>query len=119
MKLVTTYSSVDEAEEASRFLEENGIAAFVSSKRSLSLGRVFAGAFEVGLWAVLDEQAPDAAQLLRDPNHKVARKLSRTEIIEIRKSVRSGDMSIVLKVLFQLLLIVSIFVFIVLAITRS
>lgn len=108
MKLVSKFISVVEAESASELLEANGIATFISSKRSNRLGGVFTGAMYVGLWVLLDNQYRDAQSLLHDPGHKVQNKLSRTEIIQLRQSVRSADMTDILKVLFQMLAIVAL-----------
>ena len=102
----------------SGLLEANGIAAFVSSKWSMRLGSIFTGAFEAGLWVVLDEQFDDALQLLNDPTHEVSRRLSQAEIANIRQSIQNGDKSVVLKVLFQLLLGALAFVALVFLLTR-
>ena len=118
MKLLKTYSLVGDAEERCRFLETNGIAAFVSSKRSIRLGRIFTGAFQAGLWVVLDDQYLDAVQLLDNPQHQVARRLSQTEIAEIRQSIDTGDKTVVLNVLAQFLVAAVLFFVIVLVITR-
>lgn len=111
MKLVSKFTAAFEAEEASKLLEENGIATFVSSKKSNQLGGIFTGAFHVGLWVVLDDQYVDAQRLLLDPNHKVSNKLSRTEITKLRQSVHTTDMSGVLRILFQLLIVAALFAF--------
>lgn len=113
MKLITKFSSREDAEQASQLLEKNGVAAFISSKRSHQIGGFFTGAFHVGLWAILDEQYQDARQLLLDPNHRVEGMLTQSEIIEIRSSVRSGDMSQLLKLLLQLLLFAALFALVV------
>ena len=104
MKLVSKFSSAVDAEQASDLLEANGIAAYISFKRSNRLGTYFTGAFHVGLWVVLDRHLQDAKRLLSDPDHKVAEPLSELELIEIKSSVHSGDMSQILRFLFQLLM---------------
>lgn len=119
MKLITKFSSRDDADEASRLLETNGVATFISSKRSHRIGGLFTGAFHVGLWVILDEQYQDAQRLLSDPNHRVERKLTQSEISEIRSSVRSGDMSQVLKLLFQLLMMAALFALVVGILVRA
>ena len=103
MKLLAQYSSSFDAEEPSHLLEDNGIATFVSSKRSNKLGDIFTGAFTVGLWVVLDEQYQDACQLLVDPTHKVSNKLSVSEMMQIKSSVHTRDMGPVISLLFKLL----------------
>ena len=104
MKLVAKYSSDADAALASHRLESKGIATFISSKRSFRLGSLFTGAFHVGLWVVLDHHFEDARRLLEDPNHKVSMPLTDNEMIEIKNSVQSGDMSPILRFLFQLLI---------------
>ena len=118
MRLVAKYSSDTDAKLASQRLESKGIATFISSKRSYRLGALFTGAFHVGLWVVLDRQFEDARRLLEDPNHKVSMPLTSTEMIEIRSSVRSGDMSQILRFLFQLLIWAAIFAILVAFVVR-
>ncbi len=89
-------------------LEDNGIATFLSGRHTNRLHGIFAGAFQVGLWVILDEQLDDALRLLEDPDHEVSRKLSRAEIISIREDVNSSDMTSVLRPLIQLLVVAAI-----------
>lgn len=119
MKLVTNFSSTYDAERASSLLEENGIATFVSSKRSIRIPLSRGGASAVGLWAVLDTQLWDAQQLLKNPNHKVEQKLSAAEINRLRQSVHSSDMSSLLKFLFTLLGLVALFAVVVFAVIQT
>ena len=118
VKLLSTYSSVSDAEDRSRFLESKGIAAFVSSKHSMRLGRYFTGAFRVGLWVILDEQYDDAIRVLNDSHHEVSYKLPQSEIAAIRQSINTGDKSVVLRLLFQILLIAVGFAVAVLTLTQ-
>ena len=113
MKLLTKFPSALEAEKASELHEDKGVATFISSKRSNALGGYFTGVFHVGLWVVIDCQYADARQLLLDPNHEVAKKLSRAEIAQFKRSVNAADMSGVLKVLFQLLMFAVLFALVV------
>lgn len=109
MKLVSQFSSPEEAEGASQLLEANGIATFISSEMSNRLGGLFTGAFHVGLWVVLDQQFHDAHQLLADPTHRVSRKLSDSEMMQLKASVQSSDMSQIVWFLFRLLILVLLF----------
>ncbi len=119
MKLVSEFQSTYDANKASALLERNGIASFVSSKRSIRIPMYRGGASAVGLWAVLDEQRRDAQLLLQNPNHKVARRLSRSEIIRIRNSVHDPNMNGLLRFLFGLLGIVALIALAVFSVTRN
>jgi len=119
MKLVSNFVFSDDAEQASELLENNGIATFISSKRSTQIPMSRGGASSVGLWVVVDDQQWDAQKLLEDPNHEVERKLSETELIQVRQAVRSRDKVVVLRVLFTMLGIALIFAIVVFVFTRA
>ena len=108
MELVSQYPDLGEAENDSYLLESRGIATFISSRRANRLLGHQRFAYQVGLWVVLDEQLDDALKLLSNKDHAVSNPLSRSEIIELKNSVGSGDLTLVLRVLAKMLLIVSL-----------
>jgi hypothetical protein len=108
MKLVSQYPDLGEAENDSSLLEFRGIATFISNRRANRLNALPSIAYRVGLWVVLDEQLNDALKLLSNQDHAVSNPLSRSEIIELKNSVGSGNLTQVLRFLVKMLLIVSL-----------
>lgn len=79
MQMIAKYPSRSQAEERAAFLRSRGIAAHVSDMTSLRLNLAHQGRFRAALWAVLSEQAEDAAALLEDPEHRATTALSEDE----------------------------------------
>lgn len=79
MQMIAKYASRSEAEERAAFLRSRGIAAHVSDMTSLRLNLAHQGRFRAALWAVLTEQAEDAAALLEDPEHLATTALNEHE----------------------------------------
>jgi len=69
MQMIARYASRSQAEERAAFLRSRGIAVHVSDMTSLRFNLAHKGRFRAALWAVLSEQAKDAAALLEDPEH--------------------------------------------------
>lgn len=79
MQMIAKYATRSEAEERAAFLRSRGIAVHVSDMTSLRLNLAHQGRFRAALWAVLPEQAEDAAALLDDPDHRAATALNEHE----------------------------------------
>ena len=88
MKLISEYYDLARAEGISERLRRAGVMTVVTSKRSYSLSRIRTGAFKVGLWAVFDDQAHDAVQLIHNRNHKPERIISLSEMEELEETVK-------------------------------
>ena len=108
MELVSQYPDLGEAENDSDLLESRGIATFISNRRANRLLGHRRFVYQVGLWVIIDEQLNDAHKLLSNQNHAVSNPLSRSEIIELKNSIGSGDLTLVLRFLAKMLLIVSL-----------
>jgi len=108
MELISQYPDLGEAENDSYLLESRGIATFIAGRRANRLLGHRRFVYQVGLWVVLDEQLNDALKLLSNQDHTVSNPLSRSEIIELKTSVGSGDLTVVLRFLAKMLLIVSL-----------
>lgn len=72
MRLLFQSDDPSELAKVSEMLEQKGIPVFISSEETYRIRRsaVF---FKKGLWVCLDEQYSDAARLLENPAHKVAK----------------------------------------------
>lgn len=70
MQMIAKYAARSEAEERAAFLRSRGIATHVTDMTSLRLNLAHQGQFRAALWAVLPDQAEDAAALLEDPGHR-------------------------------------------------
>ena len=72
MRLLFESESPVELTQAMELLEEKGIPVFISSEETYRLrpSRVL---YKKGLWVCLEEQFSDAAKLLKNPNHEVAK----------------------------------------------
>ena len=106
MRILSHYQTVKEAEDMACILEEQGIATVVSGKYEEWAGSFFSGASGAALCVILDRQYDDAAQLLSNPDHEVTAKLSPSDIISIKSSMREPNVvSSMLPVLFKLLFI--------------
>jgi hypothetical protein len=81
MQMIAKYASRSEAEERAAFLRSRGIATHVSDMTSLRLNLAHQGQFRAALWAVLPEQAEDAAALLEDPEHAAETALNEHEFL--------------------------------------
>lgn len=79
MEMIAKYASRSQAEERAAFLRSRGIATHVSDMTSLRLNLAHQGQFRAALWAVLPEQAEDAAALLADPEHTAETALNEHE----------------------------------------
>lgn len=79
MQMLAKYASRSQAEERAAFLRSRGIAAHVSDMTSLRFNLAHKGRFRAALWAVLAEQAEDAAALLEDPEHQATTALDKQE----------------------------------------
>lgn len=88
MKLVTEYFDSHEAEQTSNRIRSAGVMTVVTSVRSHNLSSFRTGALKVGLWVVFDDQYDDAIQLLDNPTHQPARKISLVEMEKLQKSAR-------------------------------
>ena len=84
MKLLKQYQSLQQAQQESSRLEGLGMLAYVSSENSHHLGVNVTGAFNVGLWAVLENQHDDALKCLDDPLHLPSSALSPQELIAVK-----------------------------------
>jgi len=118
MKLLTTYTDIDEAQNTAWNMRQNGILTYVSSTNSKRLGSVFTGVFSVGLWVVIDTQLHDAIQLLENPNHTVIEKLTEEEIQNLeqqaneqyKESISSGKSNLGNKIAIILAILLLIFI---------
>ncbi len=79
MKMIARYATHSQAEERAAFLRSRGIATHVSDMASLRLNLAHQGKYRAALWAVLPEQADDAARLLEDPEHQATTALNQHE----------------------------------------
>lgn len=70
--MLSKYASRSEAEERAAFLRSRGIASHVTDMTSLRLNLAHQGRYRAALWAVLEDQAEDAAALLENPDHRAA-----------------------------------------------
>lgn len=77
--MIAKYASRSEAEERAAFLRTRGIAVYVSDMTSLRLNLAHQGRYRAALWAVLPEQAEDAAALLGNPDHHATTALNEHE----------------------------------------
>ncbi len=93
MKLVTEFYDLTEAEDTSNRMRRAGVMTVVTGKRSFNLSPVRTGVLKVGLWAVFDDQYPDAVQLLQNRAHKPRRVISLAEMEEIQAlaSAQTGN----------------------------
>lgn len=76
MEMIAKYESRSRAEERAAFLRSCGIATHVTDMTSLRLNLAHQGRYRAALWAVLPDQAGDAAALLEDPEHRAASALN-------------------------------------------
>lgn len=79
MQMIAKYASRSQAEERAAFLRSRGIAVHVTDMASLRLNLAHQGRFRAALWAVLAEQAEDAAALLEDPERQASTALNENE----------------------------------------
>lgn len=79
MQMIAKYASRSEAEERAAFLRSRGIATHVTDMTSLRLNLAHQGQFRAAVWAVLPEQADDAAALLESPDHRAETALNEHE----------------------------------------
>lgn len=91
-------------EVACELLESKGIAALVSGGKSGQFG-VSAGTLDIELWVVLNRQYKDAEAILADPSRNATDPLTRSELIQVKTSLRFGSMSDLLAFLFKLLVV--------------
>lgn len=90
MKLLDQFYRLDNANDLSWSLRQQGILTYVSSKKSHQLGSIKTGAFKVGLWVVLDKQFEDAQKFTKDPNHVISFKLSEDEMINLEEEAKTS-----------------------------
>jgi len=79
MQMIARYATRPEAEERAAFLRSRGIATHVTDMTSLRLNLAHQGRYRAAVWAVLPEQAGDAAALLENPDHRAASALNEHE----------------------------------------
>jgi len=80
MQMIARYPSRSQAEERAAFLRSRGIVTQVTDMTSLRLNLAHRGRFRAALWAVLGEQAEDAAALLEDADHRATTALDEHEL---------------------------------------
>ena len=91
MKLIEQYTDLHEAQADAVQLEANGIAVHVSSSDSHSLSKAQTGAYEVGVWAILEEQFEDAKALLNNPDHRVTTGLDDQAMTELKQQYEESS----------------------------
>ena len=74
MRLLFESENSDELTQAKELLEEKGIPVFISSEETYR-HRPSRVLYKRGLWVCLEEQFSDAAKLLKNPSHRVARQV--------------------------------------------
>lgn len=99
-----------EAEAAALQLRHRGILTHISAKHSFSTSGYITGAFEVGLWAVLDSQYQDACAYLADENHEITSGLPEEELLQLEAASNQHAYTAFNKVIFFAGLIVLAFI---------
>lgn len=106
MQLIAKYLDLMEAEADALRLRHRGILTHISSKHSFSTSGYITGAFEVGLWAVLDSQYQDACSYLADENHEITSGLPEDELLQFEAETNQSAYNVFNKVIFVTGLIV-------------
>ena len=94
MRLIAEYLDLMEAEDAAMRLRREGILTHISSKHSFVISGYVTGAFQVGLWAVLDSQYEDARAYLADENHEVTSGLSEEELSRLETKASQNSYTV-------------------------
>lgn len=105
MKLLKEFSSISDAESLVKKLRAKGVLTHLSSMNSNQLGAIATGAINVGVWAVLNEQADDAMALLSNNNHVVEKSLTEEEMLYLESQANESVTGSVNSVLNKLALI--------------
>lgn len=84
MKLLKQYYNLQQAEHDAFRLEGLGILTFISSETTHRMGAYATGAFQVGLWAVLENQYDDAEKCLANPSLLPNNPLSPKELEDLK-----------------------------------
>lgn len=105
MKLLKEFSSISDAESLVKKLRAKGVLTHLSSMNSNQLGAIATGAINVGVWAVLNEQADDAMALLSNNNHVVEKSLTEEEMLYLESQANESVTGSVNSVLNRLALI--------------
>lgn len=87
MRLLFESESQDELAQARGLLEEKGIPVFISSEETYRL-RPSRLLYKKGLWVCLEEQFSDAAKLLKNPSHQVARPV---DVVAFQRSLEEAQ----------------------------
>ncbi len=110
MQLIGKYLDLMEAEHAAMRLRQRGILTHISSKHSFSTSGYITGAFEVGLWAILDSQYQDACAYLSDENHEITSGLTEEEMVQFEAKANQSSYNVFNKFIFYTGLIVLAFI---------
>ena len=95
MKLLRHYLDSYEADVDAERLEGKGILTHVTSRYSQDLNAIRTGAFQSGLWAVLEYQYEDAKECLKNDSYKASTGLSPQELKELKESLTKKSQKII------------------------
>ena len=114
MKFLQSFESKESAKNALEQLKQVGLVAHLSVDGSSTKGGALPGRHFVSLYSVLPEQHDDALKFLTNKKHRVRTGLSKKEMTELNNQLYRGVSKSLNKfILFGLLIVLSLFIYLV------